>query len=67
MGSTYFSKRIFKHAKHVLGGRNRAKRPRTFSSEAAAKKWAEEQGIAKYTLVNLRNEASSQKKIWIEM
>lgn len=34
--------------------RNRKKRPKTFSSEEIAKKWAESQGIKKYELKNLR-------------
>jgi hypothetical protein len=34
--------------------RNRKKRPKTFSSEDIAKKWADSHGIKKYELKNLR-------------
>lgn len=34
--------------------RERKKRPKTFSSEEIAKKWAESRGIKKYELKNLR-------------
>jgi len=46
--------------------RNRKSRPKTFGSEAAAKAYAEKAGIKEYSLVNLRNEESKQKKIRIE-
>jgi hypothetical protein len=45
--------------------RNRAKRPRTFGTEEAAQKWAAEQGIKKFTLLNIRPEWSKDKKIRI--
>lgn len=38
-------------------------RPKTFDSEEKAKKWAELKGIKEYSLVNLKNEVSSRKKI----
>jgi hypothetical protein len=63
MGSTYFSKRIFKLARHCLGGRNRTERPKTFKSEESANKWAESQGIKEYSLENLKTEGNSSKKI----
>jgi hypothetical protein len=65
MGSTYFSKRIMKLARHSLGGRNREPRPKTFKSEEAANKWAEAQGLKKYSLENLRNELNKVPKIRI--
>ena len=34
--------------------RDRKKRPKTFTSEESAKKWAEAQGIKKFELKNLR-------------
>ena len=34
--------------------RQRKKRPKTFSSEESARKWAEAQGITKFELKNLR-------------
>ena len=66
MGSTYFSKRIWAIAKHKIGGRNRLTRPKTFSSEEAAKKWAAEQGLENYSLVNLKTAEAKTKKIRIE-
>lgn len=66
MGSTYFSKRVHRLARHAIGGRNRSKRPKTFSSEESANKWAESQGIKKFRLVNLTNEEASKKKIRVE-
>ncbi|MBT5021550.1 hypothetical protein HOK51_09875 [Candidatus Woesearchaeota archaeon] len=38
-------------------------RPKTFKTEEAANKWAKEQNISKYNLVNMRNEEASTKKI----
>jgi len=46
-------------------GRERKPRPKTFASEDSARKWAAAQGIKEYSLFNLRNEASSTKKIRI--
>lgn len=34
--------------------RERKKRPKTFTSEESAKKWAEAQGIKKFELKNIR-------------
>lgn len=48
-------------------GRNRKARPKTFPSEAAAKKWAENQGIKQYTLENLKSPDSSAKKIRVNL
>jgi len=52
------SKRKYSHATHLGSARpehrNRKPRPRTFTSEETAKKWAESQGIKKYELKNLR-------------
>ena len=47
-------------------GRARAKRPRTFTSEEAAKKYADANKIKDYKLVNLRCSTSKTKKIRIE-
>ena len=44
-------------------GRHRAPRAKTFSTEAAAKTWAEAQGIKKFELVRLNNGLS--KKIQV--
>lgn len=43
--------------------RNRARRPKTFSSEEAAKKWAEANKIKGFVLVNLRADSAKDKKI----
>lgn len=54
------------HLRSIRGlSRNRAKRPRTFASEAAAKGWAEKNDIKKYELVNIRGEHRAEKKIKI--
>ncbi len=41
--------------------RERKKRPRTFTSEESAKKWAEKQGITKFELRNLRRGTKDKK------
>ena len=64
MGSTYFKKRVFATKRKPKYGRARAKRLKTFSSEAAAKKYADANKIAKYTLVDLK-EGKKDKKIKI--
>ena len=51
--------------KSYVGGRNRKARPKTFSSEEAAKKYAQEQGIKNYSLDNLYSAESSEKKLRI--
>ncbi len=50
----YFSK---------LRGRVRENRPKTFTTEEAAKKWAEEQGFKEFKLENLKSPESKTKKI----
>ncbi len=45
--------------------RFRKKRAKTFKTEDAAKKWAEAQGIKKYSLVNIKNDESNIKKLKI--
>lgn len=65
MGSTYFSKRIHKLARHNLGGRNRTSRAKTFTSEESAKKWAESNGLTNYSFENLKLEGNKEKKIRI--
>jgi hypothetical protein len=62
MGSTFFKKRLFAVKHKPKYGRDRIKRPKTFKSEEAAKKWAESNKIAKYKLVNLK-EGKKEKKI----
>ncbi|MBT4174159.1 hypothetical protein HOC80_03500 [archaeon] len=48
-----------------LASRKRTARPRSFSSEEAAKKWAEAQKIKDFDLKNLRADHASTKKIII--
>jgi len=55
MGSTFWNKRY-----GYKIGRNRTRRPKTFSSEATAQEWAKKQGISKFRLHNLR--INSEKK-----
>lgn len=43
-------------------GRNRAKRPKTFKTEASANAWAKKQGIAKYTVQNMHPASTKNKK-----
>lgn len=64
MSSRMYSKRLMhrKHKPHVQRGRN--PRPKTFSSEASARKWAESNKITKYSLVNSK-EGQKEKKIRI--
>ena len=45
--------------------RDRQARPKTFKSEAAAKKYAETKGIKSYKLVNLKSSTSKTKKLKI--
>ena len=45
--------------------RYREKRPKTFKTEEAAKKYAEQKGIKSYKLVNLRSSGSKRKKLRI--
>ena len=46
-----------------LNGRSRKPRPKTFKTEEAAKKYAEEKGIKKYKLVDLGADIPSRTKI----
>jgi hypothetical protein len=46
-------------------GRNRAKRPKTFKSEEAAKKYAEAKGIKNYKLIDLQELNPNRNKIKI--
>lgn len=62
MGSTFYKKRIFAVKHKPKYGRDRNKRPKTFKTEEAAKKWAEENKISKYTLVDLK-EGKEENKI----
>ena len=43
-------------------GRDRAKRPKTFSTEEAAKAWASANKIEKFDLENLKNDSAKVKK-----
>ena len=49
----------------MVGTKKRYRKPRakTFKTEAAAKKYAEQKGIKNYKLVNLRFSSSKRKKI----
>ena len=58
MGGVFYKKRYVPPT-----GRNRPVRPKTFTSEEAAKKWAEAQKLKNYSLVNLRSTESTRKKI----
>jgi len=64
MGSTYHTKRIFNNYRYTVS-RSRSSRPKTFKTEAAAKKWAEINKIAKYTLENLKSPENKEMKIRI--
>lgn len=49
------------------GSRNRSKRPKTFVSEEAAKRYAEAQSLKNYKLVNISPSQNKQKiKIVLE-
>jgi hypothetical protein len=47
----------------VKGGRNRKSRSRSFKTEDAAKKYAQENGIKEFTIVKPNNGLSSKIKI----
>ena len=55
----------FHHYKPILlcRGRHRKRRPKTFTSEEAAKKWADEKGIKKYVIENMKGPFSKEKKL----
>ncbi len=46
-------------------GRNRKRRPKTFKTEEAARKWAEEKGLKDYKIVNMKNSGSKKSKFRI--
>jgi hypothetical protein len=50
-------------SRSLKAARGRQARPKTFSTEAAAKKWAENQGMKKFNVINLKSEESSFKKL----
>lgn len=56
--------KVYKKCSFITG-RNRKPRPKTFSTEEAAKQWAEAEGIKEYRLQNLRNLGATDKKIRI--
>jgi len=65
MGSRFYSKRLkFRTDKRVNVRRART-RPKSFKTEDAAKKWADENKIKAYDLKNLRSTESGRKKIVI--
>ena len=66
MGSTYFSKRLYKN-KRYLTSKNRAVRPKTFKSEQAANDYATKNGITSFTLENLKTPENSVMKIRINV
>ena len=43
--------------------RRRKSRPKTFRNEESAIAYAKKEGIVKYTLVNLKSESASDKKL----
>jgi len=49
----------------VRNGRHRLARPKTFTNEDSANAYAKANGITSFKLVNLKNEASSTKKLKI--
>lgn len=53
---------LSKHHSHKLKARTK-KRPKTFKTEEAAKKWAEKNNIKNYELINLKSPESKSKKI----
>jgi len=53
MSSRYFSKRLRIKAEKKENERGGLPRPKTFSSEELAKKYAESKGIKEYTLENI--------------
>jgi len=58
MGSIYFSKRVPQRT----AVRTTRTRPKTFKNEESAKRWAESQGIKKYSLENIKSSESQTKK-----
>jgi len=59
-------KKVFGRTKRyrpVKTGRHRKRRPKSFKSEEAAKVWAKSKGIERFSLKNLRNPESKEKKI----
>ena len=63
MSSRFYSKRL-RVIEERKGGQ-RKKRPKSFKTEDAAKKWADAKKISKYSLKNLKSHASRKKKIVI--
>ena len=62
------AKRIFgkqERYRPIRKGRHRKVRPKTFKTEAAAKRWAESKGIKSYDLKNTKNLESKTKKIFV--
>ena len=59
MGSTYFSKRLPKNKRYSTP-RYRSKRAKTFKTEEAAKKYAEEQGIKNFELKKVKKDKKFQ-------
>ena len=51
------------HNKRGVQTKKRKKRPKTFKSEESAKKWAENNKIKDYELINLKSSESKTKKI----
>ncbi len=62
MGSRFYSKR---HQYRYHRGRNRSLRAKTFSSEQAARAYAEQSRTTNYELVNLKSPESKSKKFRI--
>lgn len=44
-------------------GRHRKRRPKTFSTEESAKKWADENGVKDFKIENVKGPFSKKKKL----
>lgn len=61
-------KRVHARKKRYMAdkkGRCRAKRPKSFSSEASAKTWAAKMNIKNFELRNLKNPECKEKKLLV--
>lgn len=62
------AKRIHTRKKRYMAdkkGRCRAKRPKTFTSEASARAWAAKMNIKNFELRNLKNPECKEKKLLV--
>ena len=65
MGSTYYSKRLKSKLIKRVNVRRERTRPKSFKTEAAAKKWAEENNVKSYELKNLKSTENIRMKLVI--